>query len=170
MHEILVETRKFYVERREYRVAGGDPAIRDVVVHPGAVVMLPMLPDGRIAMIRQHRHAVEHDLLELPAGTIEPHEPPIDTARRELIEETGYRAGTIEPFVEFYTSPGVMTERMYAFIARDLTWVGQNLGPTEKITVEPLAELDLRSMLTQGRFEDGKTIAVLATYFLRTGR
>lgn len=171
VRKTLIETRKFSVERREYTTAGDEPIIRDVVVHPGAVVILPILDNGRIVMIRQHRHAVEHDLLELPAGTIEPDEPPIETARRELIEETGYEARNVEPLIEFYTSPGVMTERMtermYAFIARDLSCVGQNLEPTEKITAEILAENEIRSMLTAGRLHDGKTIAVLGTYFLR---
>lgn len=166
MRKTLLESRKFLVERREYPRSGEKPVVRDIVVHPGAVVVLPVLDDGRIVLIHQHRHAVETDLIELPAGTIEPDEPPIETARRELVEETGYKAETMEPFIEFFTSPGVLTERMYSFIARGLTFVGQDLGPTERITVEPLPPHDVRTRLIANDIQDGKSIAVLTTYFL----
>jgi ADP-ribose pyrophosphatase len=159
----------FTVEHREYPRPGKDPVRRDVVVHPGAVVILPILDARRIVMIRNYRYAVEKELWELPAGTLEPDETPIETARRELEEESGYRAGRIVPLQEFYTSPGVLDERMHAFVATELTEVGQNLQGTERITVRVLDRDEVRRMLVDGELADGKTIAVLGLYFTRDG-
>jgi ADP-ribose pyrophosphatase len=168
MHDTLLATPRFDVERRTYVCAGRDPVVREIVVHPGAVVVLPILGGERIVMIRQLRHAVDAELWELPAGTREPGESPLVTARRELIEETGYRAGAIEPFAEFYTSPGVMTERMHAFIATDLSEVGQRLEGHETIEVEVVRVADARDMVRRGEIHDGKTLAVLGMYLVRT--
>ena len=166
MHKCLLTTRLFSVEHRVYPRPDREPLRRDVVVHPGAVVILPVLDDRRVVMIRNYRHAVERELWELPAGTLEPNEEPIDTARRELEEETGYRAGKILPLMEFYTSPGILTERMYAFVATDLTSVGQKLQGGEQIVVEVVELADLRRSLIRGELCDGKTIAVLGRYLL----
>ena len=167
LHELLVNTPRFSVERRTYARKGAEPLIRDVIVHPGAVVILPFLADDRIVMVRQYRHSVEQELLELPAGTIEPDEPPIETARRELIEETGYEAGSIQPLAEFFTSPGILTERMHAFVARDLTHVGQALEHGEQIVVEPMGLDAARRKLLAGELRDAKTMAVLGLYLLQ---
>jgi ADP-ribose pyrophosphatase len=167
MHERLLSTPRFSVERRVYTRPGHKPVSRDVVVHPGAVVILPFVDPGRIVMIRNFRHAVEQELWELPAGTREPNEAAIDTARRELEEETGYRAATLTPFIEFYTTPGFTNELMYAFVATDLRLVGQRLEPDENITVEVVDLVQARRMLVNGELRDGKSIAVLGTYFAR---
>jgi ADP-ribose pyrophosphatase len=167
MHELLLSTSRFSVERRVFGGADGRSVTREVVVHPGAVVILPILDARRIVMIRNYRHTVEQELWELPAGTAEPNEAPIETARRELEEEAGYRAGTMTPLTEFFTSPGVLTERMFAFVAAELQPVGQRLEVGERIVAE-IVELDrARTWLTNGELRDGKTIAVLGTYFAR---
>ncbi len=166
MRKLLLTTRLFSVEHRVYAQDGPDPITRDVVVHPGAVVILPILDDRRIVMIRNYRYTVESELRELPAGTLEPNEKPIETARRELEEETGYRAGRMQPLMEFYTSPGFCTERMHAFVANELTQVGQNLQGSERIVAEPIEVDEVRNRLIRGEFVDGKTIAVLGRYFL----
>ena len=163
----VFESRRFYVESRVYDRLGQAPLTRDVIVHPGAVVILPILDADRIVMIRNVRHSVAEELLELPAGTLESGEEPIDAARRELVEETGYETANIEPLVEFYASPGVMTELMRTYVARDLTHVGQRLEDSERIVVEPTTFADAHRRLVDGRFRDGKTIAVLGTYFAR---
>jgi len=106
MHQHLLTAHTFAVERRTFVRPGEATVTREIVVHPGAVVILPFLPDGRIVMIRNYRYTIEDELWELPAGTREPNETPIETARRELEEETGYRARTMTPQMEFYTSPG----------------------------------------------------------------
>ena len=168
MHELLLSTSGFNVERRVFTGADGRSVTREVVVHPGAVVILPILDAPRIVMIRNYRYTVGEELWELPAGTAEVDESPIETARRELEEEAGYRAGTMTPLTEFFTSPGVLTERMFAFTATDLQSVGQRLERDERIVAE-IVELDrVRRWLVNGELRDGKTIAVLGTYFARS--
>ena len=165
----LLETPRFSVERREYDGGDAAPLVRDVVVHPGAVVILPIWDEERVVMIRNERHAAGETLWELPAGTREPGEPGIETAKRELIEETGYEAGAIEPLAEFFTSPGILSELMHAFVATDLTYVGQQLEHGERIDVEVVEAARLRRMMRDGTIRDGKTLAVLGLYFLGDG-
>ena len=163
--EILLKTSKFRVERRTKVTAKGESITREVVVHPGAVVILPLLDPGRIVMVRNHRCSIDRELLELPAGTCEPDEEPIETASRELIEETGYRAGTISPLATFYTSPGITDELMHAYVATDLTRVGQRLDPGEEINPEICDLTHARKLLATSRIHDAKTLAVLGIYF-----
>ena len=165
----LLETPRFSVERREYDGGDAAPLVRDVVVHPGAVVILPIWDEERVVMIRNERHAAGETLWELPAGTREPGESGIETAKRELIEETGYEAGAIEPLAEFFTSPGILSELMHAFVATDLTHVGQQLEHGERIDVEVVEAARLRRMMREGTIRDGKTLAVLGLYFLGDG-
>ncbi len=165
MNETILKSSKFSVERRTSVTPQGRSVTREVVVHPGAVVILPMLDANRIVMVRNFRHSIQRELLELPAGTREPDEDPIETAGRELIEETGYRAGTLSPLASFYSSPGFTTELLHAFTATDLIRVGQRLDPGEEIVPE-ICDLDkARRMLATSGFEDAKTLAVLGIYF-----
>ncbi|MEZ6086160.1 MAG: NUDIX hydrolase [Phycisphaerae bacterium] len=161
----LLHTPKFDVELWKVALSDGREVDRQVVVHPGAVTILAIGEDGSIVMIRNRRFAADQVLFELPAGTLEADEDPKECAHRELIEETGYRAQTIEPLIEFYTSPGICTERMYAYVARGLTHVGQDLDDSEEIDVEIVAADKIRQDLIEGKLLDGKTIAVLGTYF-----
>jgi len=169
MRKELLSTPRFSVEQREYASPTGKVIKRYVVVHPGAAVILPVLDDRRLVMIRQIREVVEQELWELPAGTLEPGEPPIETATRELEEETGYRAGKIEPLAEFFSTPGICTEKMHTFLATDLTQVGQRLEQNERIAVEILETSEVRRMFLAGELIDAKTIAVLGLYFAQTG-
>ena len=93
---------------------------KEVCVHPGAVVVLPFLPDGRIVLIRNKRYVIGQTLIELPAGTLERNEDPINCAGRELQEETGFVAGRLKPIGNFFTAPGILTEHMFAYAAYDL--------------------------------------------------
>src|ERR1700677_726027 len=95
----------------------GSRILREVVVHPGAVVILAIQKDEMVLLISNRRHAVGEVLLELPAGTLEKGEDPMNCAGRELIEETGYIAGRLVALPTFYSSPGILTERMYPFVA-----------------------------------------------------
>ena len=139
----------------------GGPVVRDVVVHPGAVVVLPVLSDGRVVLIRNRRVAVGETLLELPAGTLTPGEAPASCARRELAEETGYRAGALRPLLSFYPSPGVLDEVMHGFVATDLEAGTQDLDPGEEIAVELMDRAALDRALAAGAIKDGKTLALL---------
>lgn len=137
---------------------------REVVVHPGAVVVLPMLPDGRVLLIRNRRHAVGQTLLELPAGTLEKNEDPMNCAGRELLEETGYLAGRLKSLGHFYASPGVLTEKLYAFAAYDLEPRAQALDEGEEIELTPMTRDEAVDLIRTGDIQDGKTIATLLMY------
>ncbi|HUT56314.1 MAG TPA: NUDIX hydrolase [Phycisphaerae bacterium] len=150
------------------RMPDGTVVQRDYVHYGGAAVVLPILEDGSVVMIRNYRFAVEEHLLELPAGMMDGDEEPRAAAARELAEETGYTAGRIEPLGEFYTGPGTTDERMYAFLATELTKGRQNLEQHEQIQVEVHAADEVRRMVADGAIHDGKTIAALGLYWLRT--
>lgn len=144
---------------------------RHVVVHGGAVVVLPIADDGRIVMIRNDRFAVGQTLWELCAGTLEEGEDPARCAERELVEETGYSAGTIEPLCGFFTSPGFCTEFLHCFVATGLKPMSQSLDEGEKIEVEALPPSQVMEMIRAGRVRDGKTIAaILYWWTFRHGR
>lgn len=159
--ELLLTAAKFRVARLRFEGPEGQEIMRDVVEHPGAAVILPLLDDGRVVMIRNLRRTVGKVLWELPAGTLEDGEPPEVCAAREVEEETGYRAGSLEPLTEFYTSPGVLNERMYGFLATDLERTSQALDESEEIEVFPIPQWQVRDMVKDGHIEDGKTIALL---------
>jgi ADP-ribose pyrophosphatase len=142
---------------------------REVIVHPGSVVILPLLDDGRIVMIQNTRFTVERTLWELPAGTRDPNEPVRDCAARELEEETGYRAAELAPLLEFYPAPGVSNERMHAFVATGLTPSQQALDATEQIEVFPLTREEVMRMMRAGEIEDAKSLAVLLHYQVFSG-
>lgn len=137
---------------------------REVCVHPGAVVVLPFLPDERIVLIRTRRYAVGQILIELPAGTLDKNENPMNAAGRELLEETGYLAGRVRPIGNFYTSPGILSEKMYAFAAYDLEQQSQALEEGEEIELQYATVDEAIEMIRTGQIADGKTIAALLMY------
>lgn len=144
----------------------GKRSRREVCVHPGAVVILPLLPDGGVLLIRNRRHAINETLLELPAGTLEKGEDPMNCAGRELLEETGYLAGRLAPIGSFYSSPGILSEKMYAFAAYDLAFRQQALEEGEEIEVAPMSRDVAIEMIRTGEIRDGKTIATLLMFGL----
>lgn len=137
---------------------------RDIIVHGGSCVILPVFADGTLALVRQYRHAARKYLLEIPAGTLEPGEDPLEGARRELEEEIGVTAETITPLAAFYVSPGFLTEKMHVFLATGLTDVGQKLEPDEILTIERHLLTDLMQMIADGSIEDAKTIIAILRY------
>jgi ADP-ribose pyrophosphatase len=159
--EVLLSNSLFQVARLTFEGPNGNEIVRDVIEHRGAAVILPLLDDGRVILIRNMRRTVGKVLWELPAGTLEPGEAPEVCAAREVEEETGYRAGTLEPLTAFYASPGILDERMHGFIATDLTPSTQNLDADEEIQVFPIPQWQIRDMIKDGHIEDGKTIALL---------
>ena len=154
--------RKIGLRIDRVRMADGRQTTREVVFHPGAVAIVPLLPDGRVVLIRQYRHATGEVLLELPAGTRDqPGEAPIDTAARELIEETGYRAGQLKHLADFYTAPGFCNELMSLYVATDLTTGDQSLMEDETIGVEVIALDAATALIADGTIRDAKTIVGL---------
>jgi ADP-ribose pyrophosphatase len=142
----------------------GRRARREVVVHPGAVVVLGFRDDGQVLLIRNRRYAIEQTLLELPAGTLEKGEDPMNCAGRELLEETGYLAGRLVSMGSFFTSPGILSEKMYVFAAYDLSPQRAELDEGEEIELSPATLEEAIEMIRQGQISDGKTIAVLLMY------
>jgi len=158
----------FSVDRLEFDADDGGPTLkRDVVRHPGAVAIVPILPDGRLVLVRNFRVAVSQWVLELCAGKLEAGEDPTAAARRELEEETGHSAETIESMGTFYTSPGFTDERMHLFEARGLSVVPQRLERGERIEVVILSVDETLQRVDSGEIEDGKTLAGLLRWLRR---
>lgn len=138
---------------------------RAVVIHPGAVVILPITADRQIVFIRNHRWQVGEALIELPAGTCDkPDEPLAEAAARELAEEAGYAAERWTQIASLYAAPGGSTEVMHFFVAEGLTWVGQTLEPDETIEVVPMPIDAALERLASGGFADMKTVAALGMW------
>ena len=158
----LLQSRVFSVERVSYRSVQGDLLVRDVVRHPGSVAIVPVLDDGSICLIKNYRVAAGQDLIEIPAGTLEPGEPPLECARRELIEETGYRAESIEPLISFYAAPGILDEFMHLFVAKGLTPGDPAREPGEQIENYVVSWQHAQALVRDGQIRDAKTIIGLS--------
>jgi len=144
----------------------GAAVVRVVVRHPGAVAIVPLLGD-ELLLIRQYRAAVDRALLEIPAGKLDVEgEAPELTARRELEEEIGYRAGALHPLATFFTTPGFSNERMHLFVATDLEAVGATPhGAEEEVAdVVRVAIDDVADLVRSGEVEDAKTLVALSLY------
>ena len=165
--ETVYEERRFLVRKCAIPLSDGSSESRALMIHPGAVVLVPILADGRIVMIRNTRWQVGQTLLELPAGTREVNEAPQHCAARELREETGYRADNLQPLQSFFAAPGVSTEIMHPYVATGLQFVGQALAPDEQIETVIMTKADLIGAIQNGEIIDGKTLAVLGAYLLR---
>jgi ADP-ribose pyrophosphatase len=162
--ELLLETRRFCVKRIERSLADGSSVSREVVRHPGSVVILPLLDNDQICLIRNYRVAVGKTLIELPAGTLERGERPADCAARELIEETGFRAASIEPMTSFYAAPGILDEFMHLFVARQLTAGTAARETGEEIQNYVVGLHDALQLVQTGEICDAKTIVGLLVY------
>jgi ADP-ribose diphosphatase len=161
MSELLLQTKKFWVVRETVRAPSGKDKSREIVRHPGACVLVPMVDDDRVCLIRNFRVSVNTTLIELPAGTLEPNEPPHVTAERELSEETGYRAAKIELLHAFYLSPGILDEKMHLYLA-----TGLSAGATAREEGEEIENLvapwnQAIDMVFRGQIKDAKTIVGL---------
>lgn len=162
--ETLFQGCRFRVVRKQQQGVSGRTLFREVVIHPGAVVIVPVLQDGRICLIKNYRVSVDETLWELPAGTLEPDEDPLECALRETKEETGYIAGKMEFLQTFYMSPGILNERMHLFVARDLNQGDQELEDGEQIETVPLPPRECLELVDRGEIRDAKTLAGLLIY------
>jgi ADP-ribose pyrophosphatase len=153
--------RRITVAVEEEALPDGSIVHRDIVLHPGAVVILPLLDAGRVVLLRNRRPATGETLWEVPAGTLEPGEAPEPAAIRELAEETGYRAGRWRKLHEFYPSPSILSERMFLFVAQDLTPGPMRLDPGEELTPHVVPWEQALAWATDGTIRDGKTLVAL---------
>lgn len=142
---------------------------RDVISHNGSAVIVPVFADKTIALVRQYRHPAGKHLLELPAGSLETGENPETGARRELEEEIGVSAAKIEKLTEFYVSPGFLSEKMFVFLATELTDVGQKLETDEILSIERIGYAEAFEMIRTGAIEDAKTMLGLILSGVRFG-
>jgi len=164
----LLSCRRFDVVAVEEILSDGLVREREIVVHPGSVVVVPIVDDhafagGRqVCLIENHRLSVGRPLMELPAGTLDvPGETPADAAARELAEETGWRAARIEPLGGFWMSPGILRERMHLFLATGLLPGQQQLEAGERILPRLMPWPDAVMMCLDGRIDDAKTVAAI---------
>ena len=158
--QVLFRGKRFHVVRIMQAAENG-PRARDVVRHGGSVTIIPLVDDDHVCLIRNFRVAVGRALIELPAGTREPGEPVEATARRELTEETGYRAARWEQLPGFYLSPGILDERMELFLARDLTAGERAREAGEEIENLVLSWAEIDKCIASGEIEDAKTLVGL---------
>jgi len=163
--EIIYKGPVFGVRRDEVVEPGGVHAVREVITHPGSVVVLPVLPGGRILLIRQYRYATRQYLWELVAGRIDAGESVRAAAARELIEETGYRAKAFRVFLDMFPTPGFLEERMYMLLAEKLTAGEAQPEEDERITAKAFRREDLEEMIRKNVLRDAKTVAGLLYYF-----
>jgi len=163
--EIIYEGKAFGVRRDELIEPTGVHTIREVVTHPGSVVILPVLPDGRIVLVRQYRHAARQYLWELVAGRMEPGENPKKGAQRELLEETGYRAKKFSIFLDLFPTPGFLEERMFLLLAEGLSAGEAEPEEDEKIIMASYTRTQLEEMMRTHKLRDAKSIAGLLFYF-----
>lgn len=162
----------FGIRRDEVIEPSGVRTTREVITHPGSVVVLPVLPDGRILMIRQYRHAAHQYLWELVAGRIDAGENPREAAVRELIEETGYRARSFRIFLDVFPTPGFLEERMFILLAEGITAGEAEPEEDEKIISRSFSFKQLEEMIRTGKLRDAKSIAGILFYlrFLAPGK
>ena len=142
---------------------------RDVVRHPGSVVIVPVFADGTVALVKQYRHPAVRYLLEIPAGTLDEGEKPEVGAARELEEELGVVAARMEKLSEFFVSPGFCEEKMWVYLATELTETSQRLDEDEVIEVVRLSLTEALEMISDGEIEDAKTIIGLMLAAPRIG-
>lgn len=143
------------------KVENGDVTRREIVEHHGSVAMVPLDAAGNVTLVRQWRAATAREMLEIPAGTLEENEKPEQGAPRELAEETGLSAARWDFLARFFPSPGILTEEMFLYLARDLTRGPQHLMGDEDIAVETLSLDDAIARITTGEIADAKTIVGL---------
>ncbi|MCA8937203.1 MAG: NUDIX hydrolase [Planctomycetes bacterium] len=157
----VYEGKLFNVTHVTLENSEGKAVGRDVIEHPGAACVIPMVDKETVLLVEQWRVGAKRALWEIPAGTLDPGEDPLTCAARELEEETGYKAGKLEHLFTMYPSPGILDEKMHIFVATDLTKGVQKLDDDEEIVIKPFTFRDLRVQLKANNLKDGKTIAAL---------
>ena len=169
--EIVYQGPVFGVRRDEVLEPGGLHTTREVITHPGSVVVLPVLSDKRIVLIRQYRHATRQYLWELVAGRIDGGETVKEAAARELLEETGYRAKRFQVILDVFPTPGFLEERMYILLAEGLKEGEAEPEEDEKIEVREYRAKELKQMIQKGKLRDAKSIAGILYYltYIRKG-
>jgi ADP-ribose pyrophosphatase len=168
--DIVFQGRKIQVAIDRTTTADGRTITRDVVLHPGAVAVLPLVDDRHVCLLRNHRFILDEVLWEVPAGTLEAGEAVEAAAVRELAEETGYRAGRWHKLLDFYPSPGVLSECTHLFVARDLTPGAMRPEADEKLEPHVVPWEQALAWTQDGTIRDAKTILAVLFWEYQRGR
>lgn len=162
----LIESKELYsgtkitLVKERYELEGKQHSM-DIVRHPGAVVILPISDEGEIIFIQQYRVPLSRTIIELPAGTLEAGEDPLACAKREIIEETGFKAAHWESLGTLYPAPGFCDEIQYCFMAKELTPAYAEADSDEVITTDPKTIEDTKTLIEDGTIADTKTLSIL---------
>ncbi len=151
-----------HVVRRVQRLPNGRETVIESIRHPGAALMVPVLPDGRVILLRQYRPVLRGYLYEFPAGTRNGRETPLSCARREIEEETGYRAGRFTKLGVIHPVPGYSTEQITLYRADGLVRTRTRMDADEIIESRPLTRAQIRSLVSRGLIRDAKSLCALA--------
>jgi ADP-ribose pyrophosphatase len=159
--ETVYQGRAFEVRRDHLRTPDGRTVKYDIIEHTGSVILIPVDDEGQMHFVRQYRHAAKIELLELPAGTLEPGEPPAEAAAREIREETGMEAETLVEIGAFYLAPGYSTELMHVFLATNLKYNPLEADADEFLSVEKIPVAEALRQAENGEMQDAKSLAAL---------
>jgi len=172
MKESTISSRTIYKGRvlrlhvDRVRLPSGRVTAREIVEHPGAAAIIPILDNGKLLVVKQYRAATRRELMEIPAGTLEPSESPISCAKRELIEETGYAAKRIRKLFSCYLAPGYSTEKIHFFLATRIVPAKGRQEEDELIATQTINLREALRAIERGKIQDAKTISAL--YYLAT--
>lgn len=159
--EVIYEGKIFDVEKHVVSLPNGNTSVRELVYHNGAVAVLVIDESDKIVMVEQYRKAFESMSLEIPAGKLEKGEEPVSSAERELAEETGYTAESLEKIFSFYGAPGFCSERVDVFVAKGLSAGEMNLDEDEFLNVKRFSFEEAVDLLERGVITDAKTIMAI---------
>ncbi len=162
--EVVFKGKLLDVRRDTVRLPDGKLGTREYIVHPGAVLMVPVLPDGRLVMLRQFRYPVRRVMIEFPAGKLDPGETPLATAERELREEAGYTAARWQRLGSIHSVVGYSTEAIELYVAEELAHGGAALDDEEFLEVGTMSVEEMLAALDRGEITDAKTVAALLLY------
>lgn len=165
--KLLHKGRHFNFKTDEIQLPSGKTTTRDIIDHPGAVAIVPILDDGRVLLVKQYRYTTGKELLEIPAGTLEKGEAPDNCARRELKEETGYTAGSMKKILAMYMAPGYSNEVIHLYFATALKAGEPRAEEDEDISLEVYSADELLDGIEKNTIEDAKTIAGVLIYLTR---
>lgn len=167
--QIVFTGRKIRAGRDIITTDDGTEVSRDVVLHPGAVAILPWVDDNHLCLIRNKREIVGETLWEIPAGTLNPDESPDHAAPRELAEETGFTAACWTKIAEFFPSPGILSERTHLYVAQQLTPGPMHLEKDEELEPRVVAWEEALKSAFDGTIRDAKTLVALLLWWGKMG-
>ena len=165
--KILLEGKVVTVKKDDVELSDGHKSFREVVVHPGGVVIVALTKDNNILLVKQYRYPIQRVNLELPAGKLEIGEDPDLASKRELEEETGYRAKKWKSLGYIHTTPGICTEKLYLYLASDLQYVGEHPDEGEILRCSEYSLPEVYSMINAGEINDSKTICAVFRAFCK---